>query len=166
MAGDAFVKKLAYKQAKELIKLAIIDINHEVLENASRKVEDSTLICENPEIQLNQIRTEIFFLRPEFLVDPQEQKYKFLKKNIELYITGFENLCRELNEFIKNISKGLNNLNKPSLELKLEINKILSQFEDTTKRLCAPLISQTEGLNTIDISTLIPYFPQIIDNLN
>ena len=38
--------------------------------------------------------------------------------------------------------------------MKLEINKILSQFEDTTKRLCAPLISQTEGLNTIDITTL------------
>ena len=154
MAGDSFVNKLAYNDARKLINLAIIDINHEVLESASRKVEDSALICENPEIQLNKIRTDIFFLRPDFLTEPQEKNHKFLKKNIELYITGFEKLAKELNEFIKNISNGLNNLNKPSIELKLEINKILSQFEDTTKRLCAPLISQSEGLNTIDQTTL------------
>lgn len=154
MAGDSFVNKLAYNEAKELINLAIIDYNHRVLENASRKVEDSALLCENPEIQLNQTRTEIFFIRPDFLDAPQEKRHKILKRNIELYINGFENLSKKLNEFIKNISKGLNNLNKPSIELKLEINKILSQFEDTTKRLCAPLISQSEGLNTIDQTTL------------
>ena len=80
MAGDSLIDNLEYKDAKKMIQLPIIDENHRVLENASRHMEDSALICENPEIQLNQMRTEVFFLIPDFLVEPEDKNLKFLKK--------------------------------------------------------------------------------------
>ena len=154
MAGESLIEKLEYNEAKEMINLPKIDENHRILEETTRKINDSLLTLETPEIELSPIRTEIFFLKPEFFKSPQGPKEKFLKTNIELYIASFKKLCVELNNFISDISKGLNSLQKPSLELISEINKIKYQFENTIKNLCAPIISKREGLNTIDESIL------------
>ena len=121
MAGENLIDILEYNEAKRMIDLPIIDKNHRILEDATRRVDDSVLICENPEIQLNQIRTEVFFLMPDFLVNPEDKELKYLKKMIELNINNFEKLCKNLNDFVQKISGSLNNLNKPSLDLKKEI---------------------------------------------
>ena len=154
MAGDNLLENLEYNEAKQMINIEIVDENHRILENTTRIVEDSVLICENPEIQLNQMRTEVFFLKPDFFNNPTSKNQNFLKKNIELNIQGFEKLCKDLNKFVKEISLSLNNLNKPSQELKKEIEAVLKKFEDTIRGLCAPLVSKTEGLNKIDINSL------------
>ena len=80
MAGENLIDILEYNEAKRMIDLPIIDKNHRILEDATRRVDDSVLICENPEIQLNQIRTEVFFLMPDFLEDPTDKDLKYLKK--------------------------------------------------------------------------------------
>ena len=154
MAGESLIEKLEYNEAKQIIKIPKIDENHRILENTTKKISDSLLTLETPEIELSQIRTEIFFLKPDFFKSPKNQKEKFLKANIELYIASFKKLCSEYNNFISEISKGLICLKNPSLELISEINKILTQFENTIKSLCAPIISKREGLNTIDESIL------------
>lgn len=154
MAGESLIEKLEYNEAKQIIKIPKIDENHRILENTTKKISDSLLTLETPEIELSQIRTEIFFLKPDFFKSPKNQKEKFLKANIELYIASFKKLCIEYNNFISEISKGLISLKNPSLELISEINKILTQFENTIKSLCAPIISKREGLNTIDESIL------------
>ena len=154
MAGESLIEKLEYNEAKQIIKIPKIDENHRILENTTKKINDSLLTLETPEIELSQIRTEIFFLKPDFFKSPKNQKEKFLKANIELYIASFKKLCTEYNNFISEISKGLISLKNPSLELISEINKILTQFENTIKSLCAPIISKREGLNTIDESIL------------
>ena len=154
MAGESLIEKLEYNEAKQIIKIPKIDENHRILENTTKKISDSLLTLETPEIELSQIRTEIFFLKPDFFKSPKNQKEKFLKANIELYIASFKKLCNEYNNFISEISKGLICLKNPSLELISEINKILTQFENTIKSLCAPIISKREGLNTIDESIL------------
>lgn len=154
MAGESLIEKLEYNEAKEMINLPKVDENHRLLEETTRKINDSLLTLETPEIELSPIRTEIFFLKPEFFKSPKGPKEKFLKTNIELYIASFKKLCVELNNFISDISKGLNSLQKPSLELISEINKIKYQFENTIKNLCAPIISKRDGLNTIDESIL------------
>ena len=76
MAGENLIDILEYNEAKRMIDLPIIDKNHRILEDATRRVDDSVLICENPEIQLNQIRTEVFFLMPDFLVNPEDKELK------------------------------------------------------------------------------------------
>ena len=154
MAGENILDILGYQEARRMMQMPIIDKNHRVLEDATRHVDDSVLICETPEIQLNEMRTEVFFLMPDFLEDPTDKDLKYLKKNIELSKLSFENLCVSLNDFVKKISLSLNKLNKPTLELKKEINAILTKFEETIRGLCAPLVSQTEGLNTIDTTIL------------
>ena len=135
MAGESLIEKLEYNEAKEMINLPKVDENHRLLEETTRKINDSLLTLETPEIELSPIRTEIFFLKPEFFKSPKGPKEKFLKTNIELYIASFKKLCVELNNFISDISKGLNSLQKPSLELISEINKIKYQFENTIKNL-------------------------------
>ena len=154
MAGDSLIDNLEYKDAKKMIQLPIIDENHRVLENASRHMEDSALICENPEIQLNQMRTEVFFLIPDFLAEPEDKNLKFLTKNIELNKKNLEDLCVNFNNFIVQISKTLNCLYSPFQGLKREINNIIFKFEETIKGLCIPLISKKEGINSIDTSGL------------
>ena len=154
MAGDNLIESLEYSDAKKMIQLPIIDENHKVLEDASRHMEDSVLICENPEIQLNQMRTEVFFFLPDFLVEPKDKNLKFLKKCIELNKKNFEDLCINFNKSIVNISSKLNKLNMPFQGLKREINNVIIKFEETIKGLCTPLVNQMEGINSIDITEL------------
>ena len=73
------------------------------------------------------MRTEVFFLIPDFLVNPSDKELKFLKKTIELNKYNFENLCALLNKIIYTICSSLYNLNSPSLKLKKEINILLTK---------------------------------------
>ena len=154
MAGQNYLDNLKYSEAKDLIQLPIIDENHQVLEEAERNVADSVIICERPEIELNPMRTEVFLIMPEFLNEPKDDVLRLLKKNIELTKAKFEELCKKSNKFIEEMTKTLKNLNNPSQELKKEISNIIEKFENTIKGLCAPLISQKEGLDSIDLTKL------------
>ena len=142
------VSELKYKDALVLIESATINKNHSILDSTVENIEDSTLICENPEIELIPMRSEVFYLMPDFLVKPNDPKIIELKKDIFIYKGGYESLCKSLNDFIDKISKSLQNLLDPSNILKNEINLIIEQFEETVKNLCVPLIAEQEGLDT------------------
>ena len=62
MPGKSLLDQLAYNEAKKIIKLAIVDANHKILEDTTKKITDSRITLETPEIDLNQMRTEIFFI--------------------------------------------------------------------------------------------------------
>ena len=100
------------------------------------------------------MRTEIFYLIPDFLKNPNDPKLKDLKQDIELYKNLYENLAKKLNEFIDKASESLKNLLESSNKLEMEIMKIIAQFEETVKNLCVPLISEQQGLDTIDTNKL------------
>ena len=57
MPGKSLLDQLAYDEAKEIIKLAIVDANHKILEDTTKKITDSRITLETPEIDLNQMRT-------------------------------------------------------------------------------------------------------------
>ena len=154
MEGEDLDFTLDYKKAASLMDSEIINRNHNILDSTVDCIEDSVLICENPEIELNPMRTEIFYLIPDFLTDPDEIELKNLKKDIEDYKNEFESLCRQVNDFSNRTTVSLKNLYTPSNNLKNEINQILDQFEETIKNLCIPLISEQEGLNKIKINNL------------
>ena len=154
MAGENDLENLQYEEAKNLIQIPIIDENHKVLEDAERFIQNSVLICEAPEIDLNPMRTEVFLIMPEFLINPENDELKLLKKNIELTKLKLEELCKKTNKFSNQIKDTLKKLNDPSQKLKEEISEIMKKFENTIKGLCTPLIAQKEGLDTIDLTTL------------
>ena len=58
--------ELKYKDAVELMESSTIQTNHTLLDSTVESIEDSTLICENPEIELIPMRTKVFYLIPDF----------------------------------------------------------------------------------------------------
>ena len=154
MPGKNVISELDYKEAVSLINLEIVEKNHNLLDSCINEIEDSELICKNPEVELFKIRSEIFYLEPDFLKNPNEEKLKGLKKDITLYKNRYECLAKTINEFIDKASKSLELFLKPSNNLKKEIIQIMNQFEENVKNLCVPLISEQQGLNTINVNLL------------
>ena len=154
MPGTNVISNLEYKEAESKIGSSIIKENHDILNSAIGNLEDSILICEYPELEINQMRTQLFYIAPEFLENPSDDKSKELKKQIEIYKNEFEFLCIQLNDYILNKTvKKLKSLYEPSFKMKNEINEIMKNFEETIKNLCGPLISEQEGLNSIDTNS-------------
>ena len=83
MEGEDLVLNLDYQKAASLIDSEIINRNHNILNSTVDCIEDSVLICEKYEIELNPMRSEIFNFIPDFLKDPYKKELKNLKKEIE-----------------------------------------------------------------------------------
>ena len=117
-------------------------------------INESVIICENPKVEICPMRTEIFYIPPNFLKDPTDDSLKIVKRDIEIYKENFEDLSKEANEFTEKSFKMLTNLYEPSNNIKSEVNKLLNQFEENIKNLCAPLISKKEGIEKFDLNKL------------
>ena len=147
---------LDYNEAVNLTNTKIITKTYKLLDTSKVKLEDSALICKFPEIELMQMHSELFYIPPEFLVNPQNPDLIELNKNIEIYKNGYERLCKIINDTVTSQSESIKKLKDPSRNLINEIVKITKQFEETVKNLCIPLISENEGLD-IDLNKLIYY---------
>lgn len=146
--------ELSYNEAKQLMDSGLIEKNHQVLDNTFQDVEESELLCENPEIELNQMTSEIFYIPPDFLMSPKNPKLITLKETIEEYKVSFESISKEINKFVNDITKSLKKLNPSTITLKNNISEIIQQFENIVINLCTPLISEKQGLDSINIDNL------------
>ena len=151
MPGRDVILNLEYQEAESKFSSKIIKENHKILNSAIGNLENSILICEYPELEINPMRTQVFYITPEFLESPSDYDLKELKNQIDLYKSQFESLCQKLNNYIGNfVVIKLKSLYGPSDKMKNEINEIIKNFEETIKNLCGPLISEEEGLDSID----------------
>ena len=152
MPGRDVILNLEYQEAESKFSSKIIKENHKILNSAIGNLENSILIFEYPELEINPMRTQVFYITPEFLESPSDdKKLKELKNQIDLYKSQFESLCQKLNNYIGNfVVIKLKSLYGPSDKMKNEINEIIKNFEETIKNLCGPLISEEEGLDSID----------------
>ena len=143
-----------YNDAEKLMNSDIICKNHKLLNKTENRINDSVMICEEPQIEMSPMRTEIFFVPPEFIKNPNSETLKSLSIDIDLYQKNYRILAKNANQLYEKGFKSLHNLYGPSNNIKNEVNKLKLQFEETVKNLCAPLISEQEGLDTIDINSL------------
>ena len=172
MAGENLIDKLSRKQAEDLLDKATKDIkvtvnvheNYELLEKASDEIKNTILNCKNPEIQLQKMSTNVVCLLPDFLKEPKDIKHKENKKEIDLYIESFENICVQINDYITNVHKSLNNIKNPYIDLDNEMTKILTTFTDTTKNLCGPILYKSEGLDRINTNNLSEEYKPVFEN--
>ena len=130
MAGDNLINQLSQEEAEKLLleKKSNLKVreNHEILEKAIEESGISLLTCNNPGIKLQKMCSGVVFVAPEYLQNPKNQKHIQQKKEIELYINSFDNICKNINDYIDKASKSLINLQKPSYELDNEIKKIMN----------------------------------------
>ena len=155
MPGTNVISKLEYKEAESRIGSNMVKKNHDILNLAVENLEDSILISEYPDLEISPMRTKIFYVPPEFLDDHSDAKLNEFSILIDLYKNEYESLSEKLNDYIENkMSKKLKSLYGPSYKMKNEINEIIKNFEETIKNLCGPLISEQEGLDSIDVSFL------------
>ena len=148
------LSEMNYNDAENLMNSDIINKNHKLLNKTENRINDSVMICEEPQIDMSPMRTEIFFVPPEFIKSPKNETMKSLLIDINLYISKYKQLALNANELYEKGFKSLHNLYGPSNNIKTEVNKLKLQFEETVKNLCAPLISEQEGLDTIDVNSL------------
>ena len=154
MPEKNLISELSYKDAEALLDSVIIEKNHKLLNGTMDNINESVIICENPKVEICPMRTEIFYIPPNFLKDPTDDSLKIVKRDIEIYKENFEDLSKEANEFTEKSFKMLTNLYEPSNNIKSEVNKLLNQFEENIKNLCAPLISKKEGIEKFDLNKL------------
>lgn len=101
MPGRDAISNLEYQEAESKFSSKIIKENHKILNSAIGNLENSILICEYPELEINPMRTQVFYITPEFLESPSDdKKLKELKNQIDLYKSQFESLCQKLNNYI------------------------------------------------------------------
>ena len=176
MAGENLIDKLSRKQAEDLlllkedkvkkdIKITVnVSENYELLEKASEEIKNTILNCQNPEIKLQPMSANVVCLLPDFLKDPKDKRHVDNKKEIDLYISSFENICVQINDFIKKARKSLNDIKNPYVELDDELTKIIITFTDTTKNLCAPLLYKFEALDKIKTNNLSEEYKPAFEN--
>ena len=145
---------ISYEDAEKLIDSSLITENHTILETTVNDIEDSVLICENPEIELNPMRTQIFYIMPEFLENANDEQLIKIKKEIEFNKREYESLCNTMNDFVEKTNKSLKDLINPSNNLKNQIEDIRIKFKKNIKNLSIPLFLEQEGFNSIDVSAL------------
>jgi len=147
------LSEMNYDEAENLMSSDIINKNHKLLNKTENRINDSVMICEEPQIDMSPMRTEIFFVPPEFIKNPKDETLKSLLIDINLYKSKYGKLAMNANQLYEKGFKSLHNLYGPSNNIKTEVNKLKLQFEETVKNLCAPLISEQEGLDKIDINS-------------
>lgn len=152
MTGDNLIEKLSRDDAKSLLENNNLNVsnNYELLENAIRESDISVLNCENPQIKLQRISSKIVFVAPDFLQNPKEKKHSQQNKEIKLNIDSFSNICKQINDYVDKAYEALNSLKQPSLDINEEIKNILTEFTNTVKNLCTPLINEQIGLDSIN----------------
>ena len=148
------ISQLDYKEAVSTINLKIIENNHKLLDSSLCLLQDSVLICEIPEVEIIRMRSDIFYVEPDYLVNTTDQELIEIKKNINIYKEGYEQLCQEINDNVIRQTESIKKLLSPSKDLTKEIIKLIDDFENTVKNLCVPFISEKEGLDTIDPNDL------------
>ena len=143
---------LTFSDAANLLQQNSILENHDLLNQSLIDLNENTLIMEEPEIELQPIRTSIFYLPPDILENPSEEILIDVKKELEFYKDNYESAAKDVNECIKTANKSLKELSIPTENIINGIYELKDHYENTTKELCYPLFAEKEGLNTIQVS--------------
>ena len=166
MPGKKVIDEIKPQELSQLLKsFDKVDENTELLENAKKESDILKLNIYNPEINLQKMSTSVVYILPDYLKNSKEKNHIQQKIEIDLYIKEFENICQQINDCIDKAYNALINLRDPSNELSNEIHKLLKDFEDTKRNLCAPLIHFDKGIEKINLNNLSEINRAIIEEV-
>ena len=131
-----------YKEAEKIFDPITTKKNHEILNKTFFDLDVLIPICNNisfPELKIN-ITIDKLPENLDFLKNSTESSVIVAKEDLELYLSQYSNISREINnltikfsEMIKKISESLN-------EYKNEINELSKQYEKNIQNLALPFL--------------------------
>ena len=71
--GNDEIFQLNYNEAISMMNLKIIDNNHKILNSSLFLLEDSVLLYEVTETEIIRMRSDIFYVPPDYLVNPKKK---------------------------------------------------------------------------------------------
>lgn len=129
----------------------VIQRGHQLIDEANNSLQKSMLICEEPEIELQSVRTHIWYIEPEPLSKSTDIDKEVVKKEINTIITRYEEAANNTNTIIELTNETLNKLYNPSLDIQKKVDLTRIDFEESVTQLCVPLKNKQKGLNEMNV---------------
>ena len=146
---NLLIQNISYKESETLLGLEIIKENNILLNKAMDNINNTLIIIENSNNQLNKINSEIFYNPPNLLKNPIKASLKIIKSDLELYKRKYEELKEKINNYTDTIIHSFKNIYSPINNTRNEVNTISFQFKKRIKDLFTILVLQQNGLKNI-----------------
>ena len=108
------------------------------------------LICDNPDVELPTIKTQLNFSLPQSIRKSKEPYVVNIKNDLNMYRKLYEKHSRQVNQIIEKTKESIKNLYQPLKQLADDIKKNSTNFESTIVETSTPLKNKKESLNRIN----------------
>lgn len=135
---------------KALLNPKIIDDNIENLQKVNQTISYPILICDNPDIELPLVKSQLNFLLPAQIRKSKEPYVINIKNDLNMYKKLYEKYSKKVNDIISKTKESIKNLYQPLKKLRDDIKKISEDFENSIKQTSVPLQNKRDNLNKIE----------------
>ena len=140
-----------YPEIKEaMLNPGNIDGSGEKIVEMNKNMTEPLLICDNPDIELPKVPTQINFIIPQQMRKSKEISIVNIKNDLTSYKKLYEKNSTTVNKVIDEIKASLKNLYNPIKSLRDDIKNYSNNFENSINQLSIPLKNGKKGLNDIN----------------
>ena len=140
-----------YPEIKEaMLNPGNIDGSGEKIVEMNKNMTEPLLICDNPDIELPKVPTQINFIIPQQMRKSKEISIVNIKNDLISYKKLYEKNSTTVNKVIDEIKASLKNLYNPIKSLRDDIKNYSNNFENSINQLSIPLKNGKKGLNDIN----------------
>ena len=140
-----------YPEIKEaMLNPGNIDGSGEKIVEMNKNMTEPLLICDNPDIELPKVPTQINFIIPQQMRKSKEISIVNIKNDLISYKKLYEKNSTTVNKVIDEIKASLKNLYNPIKSLRNDIKNYSNNFENSINQLSIPLKNGKKGLNDIN----------------
>ena len=140
-----------YPEIKEaMLNPGNIDGSGEKIVEMNKNMTEPLLICDNPDIELPKVPTQINFIIPHQMRKSKEISIVNIKNDLISYKKLYEKNSTTVNKVIDEIKASLKNLYNPIKSLRDDIKNYSNNFENSINQLSIPLKNGKKGLNDIN----------------
>jgi myosin protein heavy chain len=140
-----------YPEIKEaMLNPGNIDGSGEKIVEMNKNMTEPLLICDNPDIELPKVPTQINFIIPQQMRKSKEISIVNIRNDLNSYKKLYEKNSTTVNKVIDEIKASLKNLYNPIKSLRDDIKNYSNNFENSINQLSIPLKNGKKGLNDIN----------------
>jgi len=139
-----------YPEIKEaMLNPGNIDESGEKIVEMNKNMTVPLLICDNPDIELPKVPTQLNFVIPSAIKKSKEIYLINTRNDLNSYKNLYEKNSATVNKIIDEIKGCLKNLYNPIKSLREDIKNYSNNFDNSINQLSVPLKNGKKGLNDI-----------------